>query len=748
MATKSIHDVLAQFREGASSNRDLGGRFERLICRYLELDPIYAERFSRVWLWNEWPLKGKVGDVGIDAVAEERHTGEFCGIQCKFYLPEHTIAKEDIDSFFTVLGKTLFTSGMVVSTTDRWGKNAEHALANQSKPVLRLSVHELDASPIDWSKFSLQHPTDLSRRSQKPIRPDQTTAVEDVIQGFRSADRGKLVRACGTGKTYIALRIAERLAPKGHVLFLVPSLSLLSQSLREWTAESARPLHSLAVCSDTSVGKHTAKSENPDEDLADIAIYDLALPATTSARQIVRQLHAIRSMAEKKKTPAQMTVVFSTYQSIAAVAEAQKVGLPDFDLIICDEAHRTTGVTLSGEDESHFVKVHDAGFIKAKKRLYMTATPRIYGDEAKVKAEQASAEVCSMDDPALFGPEFHRLGFGEAVANNLLSDYKVLVLAVDEKYVAQTFQRQIADANNELNLPDAVRITGCWNGLAKRFDQATATAGGLQGDAPHMRRAVAFSRSIKDSEAFTVMFEQVIAAYRETHPDAEGVLDCKLEHVDGTFSALKRNERLAWLKAAAPENTCRILSNVRCLSEGVDVPALDAVMFLNPRKSMIDVVQSVGRVMRRAEAEGKQYGYIILPIGIPADVSAEEALKDNEKYKVVWQVLQALRAHDDRFNATVNQIELNKQRPDVIQVIGVGSDDPDAKDDTRSAGGRRADTAPCAGHFCLPALGGMAGRHLRAHRPQVRRARLLGKVGSRRGAHRREPHHPHPRPAR
>jgi len=697
MAT--IHTILNQFREAASSNRDLGDRFERLICRYLELDPIYAERFSNVWMWNEWPGKGNVGDVGIDLVAEERATGEFCAVQCKFYLPEHTIAKEDIDSFFTASGKAHFTSCIIVSTTDRWGKNAEEALANQSKPVSRLTVHDLDASPIDWSKFSLQRPQDLKLRPQKKPREDQKAAMLDVLKGFAEADRGKLIMACGTGKTFTALKIAEQLAPKGHVLFLVPSLSLLSQTLREWTAEAACPIHSLAVCSDTSIGKRAVKNE---DDKGDITVYDLAFPATTSAKQITQHYRAMLGIASKKKSSPQMTVVFSTYQSIQAVSEAQKSGLPEFDLIICDEAHRTTGVTLTGEDESHFVKVHDAKFIKGKKRLYMTATPRIYGDEAKVKAKDADAEICSMDDPALFGPEFHRLGFGEAVSKSLLSDYKVLVLAVDEKYVDKTFQRLLADKNNELNLDDAVRITGCWNGLAKRFEQSSATAADLQGDVAHMRRAVAFSRSIKDSKAFVEKFAQIITAYRETHPEVDEVLHCELDHVDGTFDALKRNSRLDWLKENSPDNTCRILSNARCLSEGVDVPALDAVLFLNPRKSIIDVVQSVGRVMRRAE--GKKYGYIILPIGIPADMPAEEALKDNEKYKVVWQVLQALRAHDDRFNATVNQIELNKQRPDSIQIIGVGGDDPDAPGDEKSTGDSQPKVREVQGTFVFPEL--------------------------------------------
>lgn len=698
MSQFTLHDVLAQFREAATSSRDLGDRFERLIARYLELDPLYAERFSNVWLWNEWPQKGKVGDVGIDLVAEERATGGFCAIQCKFYRPEHTLAKEDIDSFFTAAGKSLFTSCLIVSTTDRWGKNAEHALAHQSKPVTRLSVHDLEASPIDWSRFRLDRPQDLSRRPVKQVRPHQKAAIDAVVQGFAGQDRGKLIMACGTGKTFTALRLAEKITPSGHVLFLVPSLALLSQTLREWTAEALRPLVSLAVCSDSSIGKSKGRA---DDDGGDIDLYDLAFPATTSAKQLVAQHDALAARHATKAGAAPLTVVFSTYQSIAAVATAQKAGLPEFDLIICDEAHRTTGVTLSGEDESHFVKIHDAAFIRGKRRLYMTATPRLYGDEAKTKAQDADAALCSMDDLALFGPEFHRLGFGEAVGQSLLADYKVLVLAVDEKYVSKTFQRQIADANNELNLDDAVRITGCWNGLAKRFDQASVSASAvdLQGDTGPMRRAVAFSRSIKDSKAFVEKFGQIVTAYRETHPEAENLLACELDHVDGTFDALRRNARIDWLKAESPENTCRILSNARCLSEGVDVPALDAVLFLNPRKSIIDVVQSVGRVMRRAE--GKKYGYIILPIGIPADVPPEEALKDNEKYKVVWQVLQALRAHDDRFNATVNHIELNKQRPDAIQIIGVGGGGPG---DEESDGDGHPTLREVQGSFAFPHL--------------------------------------------
>ena len=695
MAT-TVHQILDQFREDARNNRDLGDRFERLMVRYLELDPLYADRFSKVWLWNEWPDKGNVGDVGIDLVAKERASGEYCAIQCKFYLPEHTLSKADIDSFFTAAGRKQFTSGIIVSTTDNWGKNAEDALDHQTKSFTRLSVHDLQASPIDWSKFDARRPQDLRLSAKKKLRDHQKRALKDVVEGLEKADRGKLIMACGTGKTFTALKIAEAIAPAGHVLFLVPSLSLMSQSLREWSTEADPGISSLAVCSDPNVGKSRKKIS---DDTAEITVHDLAFPATTNAKELVAQY---TSLVNSMGKPRRMLVVFSTYQSIDAVSMAQEAGLPEFDLIICDEAHRTTGVTLADEDESHFVKVHDAVFIKGKKRLYMTATPRIYGDDAKSKAKEAAAELASMDDPAMFGDELHRLAFGEAVGQSLLSDYKVLVLAVDEKYVAKTFQKQIADKNSELNLDDAVKITGCWNGLEKRFEAAKTTTD-LQGDTQPMRRAVAFSRSIKDSKAFVDKFGQIIAAYKETHPDAENLLEVETEHVDGTFDALRRGALLDWLKAEAPGNTCRILSNARCLSEGVDVPALDSVLFLNPRKSVIDVVQSVGRVMRRAE--GKRYGYIILPIGVPADMKPEDALKDNEKYKVVWQVLQALRAHDDRFNATINQLELNNNRPDNIQVIGVSGG---AGDDEADGSGNDGDSKPklrqVQGVFSFPQL--------------------------------------------
>jgi predicted helicase len=371
--------------------------------------------------------------------------------------------------------------------------------------------------------------------------------------------------ACGTGKTFTPLKIAERFANqkgKAYVLFLVPSIALLSQTLREWSAEADVNLHSIAVCSDVKVGKKNTDS-------GDIDTRDLAYPATTDSDLIVKRTQASADEYD-------LTVVFSTYQSIQAIADAQQKGLPEFDLIICDEAHRTTGVTLQGQDESNFVGVHNQDFIQSKKRLYMTATPRLYGEATKTKAQENDATLCSMDDENLYGPEFHRLGFGEAVSRDLLTDYKVMVLAVDEKHVSTKFQYQLADENNELNLEDAVKITGCWNGLSKRMTDANGEP--IKSDTNPMRSAVAFCNSINDSKKITRLFSEIVEEYQRSHPN-EDILHCELDHVDGKHNSLERYQKLDWLKNDTRNQgeVCRILSNAKCLSEGVDVPALDAV---------------------------------------------------------------------------------------------------------------------------------------------------------------------------
>ena len=662
----SLQKLLDSYRQAAKTEREKGTYFEELILCYLRNEATYRDLYSDVWTYSDWAkqqgLDGR--DTGIDLVAKTSGTGEYHAIQCKLYAEDYRLQKGDIDSFFTASGKKPFTHRIIIATTDKWSEHAEDALQNQQPPVSKIDLHDLESSQIDWSHYHAKSKPTL--KIKKQLRDHQRFALDAVKRGLSDADRGKLIMACGTGKTFTALKIAEELAGAGkRVLFLVPSLNLLSQTLTEWTQESAIPLHSFAVCSDSDVGKKRKK----DDDTVQTFTHELRYPATTEPARLATEM-------SKRHDAQHMSVVYSTYHSIDVISRAQhEHGLESFDLIICDEAHRTTGATFDTEDESNFVRVHDAEYIRSAKRLYMTATPRIYGDTAKASAEKDNVALCSMDDKSLYGDELYVISFSEAVKRGLLVDYKVIVLAVEETHVNRRIQNLLKDPDNQLKVDDAAKIIGCWKALSKQ-----GLADDLVGDDAAMQRAVAFCQVIEigkggkthkvSSKQIAGMFQAVVEAYQETEEFEQVVrLTCEAEHVDGSMNAGQKETKLDWLKSEVPDNTCRILSNVRCLSEGVDVPALDAVLFLTPRNSQVDVVQSVGRVMRNAP--GKKRGYVILPVVIPAGVEPHDALSDNKTYAVVWQVLQALRSHDDRFDAMVNKLDLIGRDTSKMEVIAI-----------------------------------------------------------------------------
>lgn len=659
----SFQQSLDIIREKAINDTELGTAFEDLTKVFLEHDATQLQEYTKVWLYEDW-AKGRKGysqkDIGIDLVAELTDGSGFCAVQCKCYNADHSISKSDLDSFISASSTPDFVRLLLVDTsTQSIGKNAQSVFDNLEKEYLRIQLVELEESRIDWLTFVREDRVQLY--AKKELRDHQVKALEKVKEGLSDADRGKLIMACGTGKTFTSLRIAEELAGRGkRVLYMVPSLTLMSQSVREWKNDALEDFTAFSACSDIKIGKRKAK-----DDFVVVNLHDLAFPATTDAKKLSEQI----KQADSEK----MTVVFSTYHSIDVISRAQfDYECPEFDLIICDEAHRTTGATLAGDDESNFVRIHDNQNVKGKKRLYMTATPRIFGEIAKKKADEGEVTLASMDDEETYGKILFHRGFGWAVENNLLTDYKVIILAVDEGLVSERAQKSLSEGS-ELKLDDATKIIGCYKALAK-IGLKSPDADNDEGRQPPMSRALAFCQNIAASKMFAEEFSSVVTNYTSNEridDKYKSDLKVELQHVDGTFNAEQRNERLSWLKDDAEEDVCRVLTNARCLSEGLDVPSLDAIMFVHPRKSQIDVVQSVGRVMRKAE--GKALGYVILPITVASGVTPEKALNDNESYRVVWQILNALRTHDERFDSTINRIGLGEDVSDRIEIIGVGS---------------------------------------------------------------------------
>lgn len=679
----NIYDILSHFREKSFTEKEKGTQFERLMRAWLRTDPRFADRFEHVWLWEDFPARQDFGgkDTGIDLVAKT-HDGDYWAIQCKCYAENAVIDKPSVDSFLATSSRTFanevtfqttsFAHRLWISTTNHWGSNAEEAIQNQNPPVSRVNLYDLDHSSADWGKLFEGLEGKAALAGKKQLRAHQREALEAAHLHFQNHDRGKLVMACGTGKTFTSLKLIEQeLQGKGLVLFLVPSIALLGQSLNDWMGDAETPIKAICICSDSRASRKIKRGNASDE--LDDSTVDLALPASTNVNSIVRQLDACRSHQG-------LTVVFSTYQSIEVIATAQALLLEQthgafgtFDFVVCDEAHRTTGVKIAKQDESNFIKIHNDDFIRGRKRLYMTATPRLYGEDARIRASKNNCVLCSMDDEKIYGQEFFRVNFSYAVRHGILTDYKVLVLTVSEDMIPDTLMQQVKDLQaKELNYDDTGRLIGVINGLSKKIMGDKGVT--WEADPRLMRRALAFTHKIgkADEPGTSRNIEHVLprisALYNESLSDEErkSVVHIKARHVDGSMGAAQRNYALAWLAEDTTDpQECRVVTNVRCLSEGVDVPALDAVLFLSARNSQVDVVQSVGRVMRsfrRGKPDEKKYGYIIIPIIVPEGTTPEEALNDNNTFSVVWSILNALRAHDDHFNAHVNTIALNKDK--------------------------------------------------------------------------------------
>ena len=666
-----------------------GTRFEILVLRWFLATPLYDVK--RGWLWADFAkaIGNEANDLGIDLVLE-MNDGEFWAVQCKFYNKSSRIDEDEVAHFLGHQGwkftfdrkEHTFARFVWVDTDAVWGKNAEKYVHGRDN-FTRISMSVLASSNVDWDAIVQGKE---ARIAPKQLRDYQKEVVHRAEAHFKNHERGKVIMACGTGKTLTAQRIAEDVAGTSGslILYCVPSIALLGQTYQSW-AENAvyndndstlAPLFAIGVCSDNRALEKKTKTASGELDTTDDASIDSPLPATTSVTSIKERMLAAQQMHREG-----MSVVFTTYQSLQVVADAQQAVLSEtngefgvFDMIICDEAHRTTGAAKEGL-ESSFMRIHDTGFIQGKKRLYMTATPRIYTVNAKADAKKLTSDavVCSMDDVETYGEEIARISFGQAVNLGCLSDYKVIILTVDPKDLPDKVVSGFERADKLLDLPTATRLVGAIHGLSK---QLVGDGGKMLAEDPKpCTRALVFTTEIGSveklgsSKNIEAMFPEVSKLYLKSKESAEERLkyvSIEAKHVDGSMNTSERNAILSWLAGEdgteTKSNVCRVVSNVRCLSEGVDVPALDAVVFMAPKKSQIDIVQSVGRVMRnfrRGEEGGKKYGYIILPVALRPGENINEALEESDRFKEVWSVLCALRSHDENFNAQVNAIRLN-----------------------------------------------------------------------------------------
>lgn len=685
----NFHPLLQRLRALAPNERQKGAIFEKLIARWLTADPLYAAQFERVEMWADFAVRNGLSahDTGIDLVATRRAElgGGNVAVQCKFYDPATTVSKPDVDSFLATSSGLLAADGrhvtfdgcLWVATTECYGPNARKTLEGHLPQVAVVGPGQMEQSPVDWEALA----EGQEAASRLPARPRdyQSEIVAAAERNYSVCDRGTLVMACGTGKTLTALFIAQRLlGDGGTVLFLTPSIALVGQSLRSWTAAAERPLAALCVCSDAHAG--TLRFDDSTDTAAE-SLLDLPIPSVTSAERVAQAMMAARGSGEG------LMVVFSTYQSIDVVHRAQQIcreadgdalaGV--FDLIVCDEAHRTSSAILGqdarkGHAASPFALVHDADYIRGRRRLYMTATPKIFKENEKKNAAEAEDTLFSMDDEQTYGPHFHTLSFGTAVSRGLLTDYKVLVLTVDPAVASAELLGKIREAGGSALdhvTPDmTATLLGTVAALSKRtVDGQDASASPFADDAnpaEPLHTAIAFCDRVERTartKAGTYVAGEVADAL-ETIADeyradagrggeayAASLATVRAAHVTGAMSTAEREAALAILRSPTPGES-HVVCNVGCLAEGVDIPALDAVVFLAPRSSPITLVQSVGRVMRRFE--GKAYGYVVVPIVVPMGGADPAAMLAGGDFKPVWDILCALRSHDERLAAELS----------------------------------------------------------------------------------------------
>ncbi|MEK7247379.1 MAG: DEAD/DEAH box helicase family protein, partial [Chloroflexota bacterium] len=515
--------------------------FERLVVPWiLRVAPVYRDVLVGIWAWNDYRERHRWGsDLGIDLIAEEV-TGRLWAVQAKAHVANHEVTWSDISTFVGASAARPEVGCLVLITTAQSvGRRARHQLQSSGKPSIVLDRERLEdlGLPDDVSLADLARPLVAAPRLSP--RPHQAEAIAATVLGFQTSDRGQVIHACGTGKTLTALWTKEALGSHRTIVFC-PSLSLVDQTLREWQAHKTSPFTSVVVCSDLTIGGVDGGADGASP-------LELAVPPTTDAARLHEALEA----------HADAIVVFATYQSSAVVAEALQGTTFRFDLLVADEAHRTAGLAAGD-----FHRPLDEIQIGADRRLFLTATPRIYRPRAKPDADDDVVDMVSMDDIAQYGPCFHRLSFRQAIERDLLSDYRVVIFGVTPGEVAEMIADRTFVTHDGLDVTEA-RELATHIALARTMREFG------------MRRTISFHSRVKGASAFAERFKRVVEWLPAIQRPDSAVWTATLSGEDSVHT---RRQVLRRLKQGA-DGECGLVTNARCLSEGVDVPAIDGIVF-------------------------------------------------------------------------------------------------------------------------------------------------------------------------
>ncbi|MDA8646811.1 Helicase associated domain protein [Porticoccaceae bacterium] len=600
----------------STENTARGRQFEGLCKWLLKNHPLYRSKLKKIWLWNDWPSRwGR--DCGIDLVAEDTD-GQIWAIQAKCYAPQYSVTKQDVDSFLSESSNSKIHHRLLIATTDGMGANAKGVIRRQNatKPIYQMMLSDLLEAPIEWP-HSIDELSSATVKKCFTPKPYQQIAIDKVVENLDS--RGQLIMACGTGKTLTGLWIAEKLKAE-TTLVLLPSLLLLSKTLAEWLTHSKVQFHYLPVCSDDTAAKS--------EDTISLSTSDLSFPSTTDAGEIA---NFIRSPGKK--------VIFSTYQSSEKIAQAFKLNdLSPVDFIIADEAHRCAGKAGS----AYSTVLHNEQ-IPAVKRLFMTATPKLFKAHLVKRATESGTSIISMDDQLVFGPVLHKLSFAEAIEQNLLTDYQVVIVGIDNSQYSEMIARRTFIAT-ETNIQSDAQSFANHIGLAKAIKTYD------------LNRIISFHSRVNSAADFAKELPNVIDWMPEaSRPSGQLIAN----YISGSMPTSERNRKLKSLGDMVVGQRY-VLANARCLSEGIDIPALDGVAFIDPKSSEIDIIQAVGRAIRLSSA--KSLGTILIPVFIEDHQNPDEALNSSQ-FKTVWTVVNALRSHDEALGQQLDELrrEIGKQ---------------------------------------------------------------------------------------